>query len=210
MRKLAGLLTLLLFCIAPAIAQDAPQDTAQSTTQNKGQVKRPKPAPYTPKVEISAAFTHRSFYAPSGLTFGMNGWDGSVDYNLRSWLGVDVEVLGTYYDQGINGKTSIYDALVGPQIYPFKHHKFTPFGHVLIGAGHYNLAFPPLSPFPASSVSHTASAWDVGGGVDVYVWKNLGVRALQLDYDKASFFSGNLSRAGYRVTVGIVYRFGGR
>lgn len=210
MKKLVGLFILFLVCIAPAMAQDTTQGTATDKAPEQDQTKSVKAPLYTPKYEISVAFTHRSFYAPTGLTLGMNGWDASFDYNLRPWLGVEGEILGTSNDQGVNGKTTIYTALVGPQIYPLKHHKITPFAHALLGVGHYNLTFPAESPFPSSSITHTADAWDFGGGVDFYVWKNLGVRVVQLDYDKASFFSGQGSRVGYRVSFGVVYRMGER
>ena len=217
MKKLAGPLTLLLFFTATAMAQDQPQDTApaQAPAPAKAPEKSPPPKPkhggYQSKYEVSGDYTHYSFYTPGGLTPGMNGWNGSVVYNYKWWLGLEGEGLGVYnHEGGNNGNTTIYTGLVGAQIYPLGHRKLTVFGHALFGGGHYELSFPPLPPFPASTVTRTGTGWEVGGGADFYVRKNLGVRAFQLDYDKTSFFSGNSSRGNFRVTVGIVYRFVGR
>ena len=210
MRKLAGLLTLLLFCIVPVIAQDAPAQAPAPTPDTSQPPKRIKSAPYFTRYEISGAFAYRSFYAPTGPsigdTLGMKGWQGSIDYNLNPWIGVVVEATGTYKNQGVDGKTSVYTGMAGGQLYPFKHHKITPFGRVLYGAGYYELAFPSLSPFPSSSITSSSAAWDVGGGVDYFITRNFGIRAIQLDYDKEESFKA--SRVGYRVSFGVVYRFG--
>jgi opacity protein-like surface antigen len=210
MRKLAGLLTLLLVCLVPAMAQDTAPAKAPGTSQAP---KKVKPSLYLPKYEVYGGFTYRSFYAPGvGIvpadTLGMIGGGGSFVYNLDSWIGLEAEIDGTYKDQGTNGRTVIYTGVFGPQFYPLKHRRLTPFFHALYGVGHYDLSFPKLSPFPSSSITRTASAWDLGGGVDFYVTKHLGVRAIQWDYDKQNYFSGQASRGGYRISTGVIYRFG--
>ncbi len=207
MRKLAGLLTLLLFCIAPVVAQDGAPAPAPAPSQAPKQ--KSKPERYVPKYEISGAYTHLSFYSPTGITLGMNGWDGSFDYNVKWWLGVEGEVFGTYYNQGINGKTTIYTGMAGPEIFPFGHRKLTVFGHVLYGVGHYDLSFPALAPFPPSSITHTSDVWDAGGGLDFYLKPHLGIRLIQADYTEANFFTGShANQGGLRVSFGVVYRFG--
>jgi hypothetical protein len=211
MKKLAGLLTLLLFSTAMAAGQDQPQQTAPAQAPAQTPPASPvhkKARKYVPKYEVSADYTHITFYAPSGPSFGMNGWNGSIDYNFKPRLGLEAEVLGTYNDQVKNGNTTIYTALFGPQIYPLGHRKLTVFGHALFGVGHYQLAFPPLPPFPASTVTRAGAGWELGGGADFYVHKNLGIRVVQLDYDKTDFFSGNASRGNFRISVGVIYRFG--
>jgi hypothetical protein len=219
MKKFAGLLALLLFFAAAVVAQDQPQDTAPvqappaAPAPAKAPEKAPPPKPkhggYESKYEISADFTHYSFYAASGTTPSMNGWTGSFVYNYKWWLGLEGEGLGVYNHAGnLEGNTTIYSGFVGPQIYPLGHRRITVFAHAMFGGGRYQLSFPPFSPFAASAVVNTGAGWEVGGGADFYVRKHLAVRVFQLDYDKIGFFSGKASRGNARISVGIVYRFG--
>ena len=76
MKKFAGLFVLFLLVVVPVVAQDAPpqdtppQDTSQSSSSSSSQTtpeENQKPEKkvstlFSPKYEISAGYSHRSFY----------------------------------------------------------------------------------------------------------------------------------------------------
>ena len=211
-RKSAGIAALLVILAAPVFAQDSQSQSAQAPSSSQASTTTPKRkiVAYLPKYEISGGPTYYSFYAPTGQTLGMLGWNAAFQYNWKRWIGAEAEGFGAYYNQGSLGKTSIYGLMIGPQVYPFGHRKVTVFVHALAGGGHYRIAFPAFGGFGGSAIAHTTSVYEVGGGLD-YNWRqHLGFRLVQFDYDKADFFTGNLNRAGYRVSIGVVYRFGQR
>lgn len=199
MRKLAVLVGLLAVWMVPVRAQDAPE--------------KPEPKKASiPKFELSAGYAYRAYGVSPAASLAMNGGYASADYSFTRWLGAEGEVVGVYKNQGVLGKTDIYTFLVGPRVYPFKHHKLTPFGHLLFGAGRYSKATPTYQVFPAKYVHDTAFAWEAGGGLDLYLRKHWGVRLIEVDMGHTGF-----SIAGYptsqserRISAGIVYRFGER
>ncbi|MBZ5502688.1 MAG: porin family protein [Acidobacteriia bacterium] len=204
MRKLVVLAGLLAVWMAPVRAQDAPDKPEPEAKGKKVSI---------PKFELSAGYAYRSYgIRPGGSSLAMNGGYGSVDYNYDRWLGAEAEVVGVYKDQGVLGKTDIYTFLVGPRVYPLGHHKLTPFGHLLFGAGRYSKAKPSYGGFPAQYLHDTAFAWEGGGGLDLYLRKHLGVRLIEVDLGHTGFASDNPTRSQSerRISVGIVYRFGER
>lgn len=220
MKKLAGLFALLVLVVVPAVAQDAPPQEAPSQSTppqaapetSPNTEKKPKPLLYTPKYEISGGFSHRSYYIASGPKIGMNGWYGSLDYNWKRWLGFELEGQGVYTSLDVNQNASLYTLLVGPQIYPFKHHKLTPFGHFFYGGGYFRKTTAAFGGFPSGVSTDFSKAWEGGGGLDVNVRRHWTVRAIQFDYGSTHFFSGSGTpgQGSYRVSVGIVYHLGQR
>jgi opacity protein-like surface antigen len=227
MRKLVGRCGLLalffvLFIpltIVPAMAQDQPgagQNTPAPAPTKPVKVKRTY---ITPRFELSAGYSYRSYYAPIG-TLGMNGWYGSVNYNFKRWLGAEAEVVGVGKNQGFSsaldlplGDTHIYTFLVGPTIFPLGHRKLTPFGHVLYGGAHYRNAVPVFAGVPSSVVTSTVKSWEAGGGLDFNFSSHWGVRLIEADFGSANFFPSTstfTNRGTHRVSFGIVYRFGER
>jgi hypothetical protein len=213
MKRLAGLLALLMWIAVPLFAQDTQESQeSQGAPASQSTPEQPKPhvPPYVPKYEISLTGSYYSFYSPSSRTLGMLGWNGMFQYNFRQWLGLAGEGFGEYYNQGTNGKTSIYSGLAGTQVYPFGHRKVTLFGKALIGEGRYRIAFPSFGGFGFSAVDKSTIVYEVGGGLDYNLKKHWSIRVVQGDYDKADFFTGNANRAGYRISFGAIYRFGQR
>jgi hypothetical protein len=214
MKRLAGLVALLMWMAVPLFAQDTQnsQETqAGPASQSTPEQPKPHVPPYVPKYEVSVAGSYYSFYSPSSRTLGMLGWNGTVQYNYRRWLGLVGEGFGEYYNQGINGKTSIYSGLGGAQVYPFGHRKATLFGKVLVGEGRYRIAFPAFGGFGFSAVDRSTIVYELGGGLDYNLKKHWSIRMVQADYDKADFFTGSdANRASYRISFGAVYRFGQR
>jgi Outer membrane protein beta-barrel domain len=182
MRIACGLLALLLLGAIPAFAQ-------------------------TPKEEISLSGTFSRYSAPSGYDLDMAGWMASGSYNLKNWLGVEFEPSGNYSNKALLGWTSTYRVLVGPQFFPFRHHKLTPWGHFLFGESYYQDSIPPTGGFPAKVNSDFAFAWEAGAGVDVNIKKRWGAR-LQFDYDPTRFFGDKPGQPDYRVSFGFIYRIG--
>jgi opacity protein-like surface antigen len=163
----------------------------------------------TPKFEIGGGYSYLKYYGANNTTIGMNGWIGSVDFNFKRWLGVAGDFSGNYKNQGLNGDTSIYTAVVGPRVYPFGHkHRLTIYGHMLFGAGYININIPANGGFPPTTKSSTSFTFDGGGGVDWRIKKNWAVRLPQFDLVRTHFFSSNISQNNLRVAVGLVYHFG--
>ena len=196
MKKLAVLFGLLVGLVVCTPAQDKPD-------KSEGKKKTP-----TPEFEVSAGYAHRSYEILKGVSSGMNGWYGSVDYNFKRWLGAEGEILGSYRNQGINGNTDIYAFLLGPRVYPFGHRRLSPFGYALLGAGVYGKSYPATGVYPALSYSDASYAWEGGGGVNFYLHKNLGIAA-QGGWGHTNFGADNLvnPQTNTGISVGIVYRF---
>lgn len=231
MKKLAGLFVLFLLVVVPVVAQDAPsqdntppQDTSsQSTASSSSQTtpdenKKPEKKAstlFSPKYEISAGYDHRSFYITGEPKVGMNGWVGSFDYDWKRWLGFEGEIQGVYKTiSNIGAATqspSLYTIMGGPQIFPFRHHKLSPFGHFLYGEGYYRLSVGPYGGFGSALASSFSHAWEGGGGLDYHIKPHWSVRGT-IDYGSTRFggSSGVSSQGSYRFAAGFVYYIGSR
>ena len=222
MNKLAaicGLIGLFVFSAwAPLMAQDQPPQQTPDQSQAPGgetEPATPKRMYITPKYEFSGGYAYRGYYAATG-TFYMNGWYASADYNLFRWLGIAGEVADTSKNQGIifgvpYGDTRIATFVAGPRIYPLAHHKLTPFGQLLFGAGYYRNTKPMFGTSPGKTISSTVHAWQIGGGVDYYFSRHVGARLVQLDIGSTNYFpnsSAFVNRTMRRVSFGVVLRFG--
>jgi len=228
MRKLAGLFVLLVLCGVAARAQDTPpadtgsQDSASQSSSsstpsdtNADETKKPvkKSSAFSPKYEISVGYDHRS-YGPAGSPrIGMSGWVGSFDYDWKRWLGFEGELQGVYATQrplqGGVEKPSLYTVMGGPQIFPFRHHKISPFGHILYGEGYYQISVGPYGGVGSKTSSYFSHALEGGGGIDVKFKENWAIRGM-FDYGTTRFYasSGTSSDSSYRISVGLVYYLG--
>lgn len=238
MKKFAGLFALILLMAIPALAQDAPsqdtppQDTSsqssssssssQTTPEENQKPEKKVSTRFSPKYEISAGYSHRSFYVTGYPKIGMNGWVGSFDYDWKQWLGFEGEAQGVYKTitspVAATETPSLYTIMGGPQIFPFRHHKLTPFGHFLYGEAYYRDAFGAYGGIGSALNTYFSHAWEGGGGLDVHIKPHWSVRGM-FDYGSTHFTarsssggsSGSTSGQGsYRVSVGLVYYFGER
>ncbi len=226
MKKFAGLFALLLLVVVPAVAQDAPpQDSSSQSSSSSSQTtpdENQKPEKkastlFSPKYEISAGYSHRSFYVTGYPKIGMNGWVGSFDYNWKSWLGFEGEAQGVYKtitsEAAATETPSLYTIMGGPQIFPFRHHKLSPFGHFLYGEGYYREGFGPYGGVGTAVNTYFSHAWEGGGGLDVHIKPQWSVRGM-FDYGSTHFTSGSggstSGQGSYRFSVGLVYYFGER
>jgi len=185
MRKVLGLFALVALLAAPSFAQ-------------------------TPKIELSAGPTFTRYTAPSGYYLDMGGWTGSAEYNLRRWIGAEVDASGDYSNKTSLGFTSVHKLLAGAELFPFRHHVLTPWGHALFGEGYYRNTIPASGGFPSKLNTDLAFTWMAGVGVDLNVKKRWGVRLLEFDYDPTRFYNNKPSQPSYRVSVGIICRIGER
>jgi len=113
MRKVVGLLVVLLCFSAVARAQD------------------------TPKGEFSAGYSY--FRGNPGHGFpgiNLNGWYASLTGNFNDWFGVTGEFSGAY-GKPKNIGTDYHSYLFGPTISYRKNEKLTPFVHFLMGAARF-------------------------------------------------------------------------
>ena len=223
MQKVLGLIAVIILFSIPTRAQDSTTQEAQREPEKKQEAQKQeteetpekqKPPQITPKFQLAGGYTYRSFYPPNVPRFGTNGWNATFEYTWKHWFSFVADGNGTYKDQGLDGKTSIYTLLAGPRIYPIGHrHRLIPFAGFLLGAGHEALDIPSQGGFPQKTFSSTAYVWEAGGGVDVRVTRHWAIRAIELEYEKTHFsdFSKavlNPSESNRRVTVGIVFRWG--
>ena len=134
----------------------------------------------------------------------MNGWNGSVEGQFLPLLGLVADFSGYYGSQdttiaglGGNANVSEYNFLFGPEL-SFKVHKFRPFAHALIGAGHINASLT------GASTSGNSFADALGGGVDYHLIPLISWR-FQLEALQTRFFS--TSQDNLRFSTGIVVHF---
>ena len=104
-------------------------------------------------------------------------------------------------------KTRVYNFLAGPEFKARNSTRFTPFAHVLVGAGHTSANF--TTPGPAFTLSlkssDTSFAMALGGGLDIRATKRASVRA-QMDYNPV-FVRGSTGgrRDLVRLSLGVLF-----
>ncbi|HJQ70863.1 MAG TPA: outer membrane beta-barrel protein [Blastocatellia bacterium] len=125
--------------------------------------------------------------------------------NISGGFGLVAEVNGNYGDVTIPNPgptrefaTNTYTFLFGPRFTSRQTGKNF-FGHVLFGA-----ARTSVDGFD----SETDFAMAVGGGLDINASKEIAVRLFQADY-LPIFVSGDTAH-NYRISFGIVFRFGAK
>jgi hypothetical protein len=219
MRKLAVVCGLFMLFVLPALTPLRAQDQQTPSDQSENpseETKPPKPKRTygVSKYELSGGYAFRTFYAPSLTTLDMNGWYASFDWNKFTWLGFVGEAVGTGYTQGLlNGQTRIFTFQAGPQVYPLRHRKLTPFGHFLYGLGYYRQSISSYGGYAANSIQYTTSSWEGGGGLDLALKERWAVRLIQFDFVSANLVPASstyTSRGLLRFSVGVVYHFGKR
>jgi len=166
-----------------------------------------------PKAELFGGYSY--FRAnPDGLN--LNGWNASATANITNWFGIEGDFSGHYGSPRIFGfevpfvDVSSYTFMAGPKL-TYRTNKVAPFAHFLLGAARASTgAF-------GYSLSDTAMAAVVGGGIDINVNKSLAIRAIQADYLMTRFqtgpqiaFSGFDDRQNnFRLSAGLVLKLGG-
>jgi hypothetical protein len=165
-----------------------------------------------PKAEVFGGY---SFFRANPDGANLHGWNASVTGNVTNWFGVQGDFSGHYGSPKVFGfgipyaNISSQTYMVGPRL-TFRSDSVAPFAHFLIGAARASTgAF-------GASVSDTALATVVGGGIDINLSDTLAIRAIQADYlmtrfktGPQIFFSGLDSRQNnFRLSAGLVIKLG--
>jgi hypothetical protein len=165
-----------------------------------------------PRAEVFGGYSY--FRAnPDGM--GLNGWDGSVTGNITKWFGVEGDVSGHYGSPKVFGfdvpfvDVSSYTFMAGPKL-TYRSDKVAPFAHFLIGGAQARTKVLGIS------VSDSALAAAIGGGIDINLNKSIAIRAIQADYVMTRFHPGpELAFSGFdqrqnnfRISAGIVIKLG--
>lgn len=152
---------------------------------------------------------------------GFHGWSLAPQFNFSRWLGIKLQIAGQY-GSVVNAKyrsnpavaypipkQHAYDVLFGPVV-SWRKHRYTLFGHGLFGMENFGIATSQinsisLAEFPR--ISSTDTAFAVGGGADLKVWKFFAVRAGELEYQFVN--SSNFTHLNdWRYSTGIVVSIG--
>jgi len=121
-----------------------------------------------------------------------NGWDATVAYKPKQWLGFAAD-FGGYYRSVFNNSVHLQTYLFGPQV--SLPGRISPFAHALLGVAHQTVGDPGATAFSSA----------IGGGVDFKLNRFASVRIVQLDVLFTRF--GGRTQAGPRFSAGLVLHF---
>ena len=165
--------------------------------------------------EFFGGFTYMR--APDESAKNLVGFNGSLFYDFTPHVAVGGD-LGVVFGSTTNtiGTTKIDTSLhrqtflFGPQFYFPRRDpgKVTPrpFVHWLVGGVH-DTTRTTIGTTSVSS-SATAFAMAIGGGVDINLNNHFAFRPIQFDYVPTHF--GGAWQSNYRISTGLVIRFGGK
>lgn len=183
----------------------------------------------TPRFDLFGGYSYgrissHIFSEPGNL----NGWDSSFTYNVNSWLGIVAEGSGHYGSRPLRPAANIIfvcqpptpcppSIVIGPSSVDQKLHTYvfgprftwrtgravTPFGHVLVGAGHTTDSID--FGFGRVTLHSDAMVWKFGGGFDLRL-NSLASWRTQTDLIHSHFFSSNQNN--FQLSTGPVFHFG--
>ena len=172
--------------------------------------------PARAQAEIFGGYSYlESNTAANNEPIHLNGASAAVGFYVRSWLGL-VGDAGVYHQgnvaaSGFSLTVSTFQA--GPRLRWRNHTPLTPFGQLLLGAGHaggtlYTRSLGPGLPALGTNNSFVLTG---GGGVDWKLNRRAAIRLVQAEYLYSQFLngSGNGNRQdNLRLSAGIVFSFG--
>jgi opacity protein-like surface antigen len=165
----------------------------------------------TPRAEIAGAY---SFMHDTDRSedFAV-GWVASAVGNVNTWIGVVTEA-GTNYRtckscqrgpftsqnfRGTDRHLRVFTYMAGPRVASHAISAVTPFAHILVGGSHIS------GGVQFDGALTTGLTYQPGGGIDVSVTPNVGIRA-QGDY-RVIRTSGKDNKES-RFLLGVVLRYG--
>ncbi len=167
-----------------------------------------------PEIDLFGGYSYLNFNMPlstdtAAQKLGLQGWDASGAVHLFHNLGAEIDVSG-HKLSNCGGTTDLNCSdlafMFGPR-YNFGDNskKITGFVHGLIGRDSSTL------PLAGTASSDSSAAFAVGGAVDYWFSRHIGVQAGPADYFYTHHFSvdGVNGQGSYRVAGGIVFRIGG-
>lgn len=158
----------------------------------------PTLAQQTPAVDISGGY---SFLRDQEIETNFHGWVASMAGNVNEWFGIVGEVGGNYrtlqaFDTDID--LSVHSFLAGPR-FSGRGAQVTSFGQVLLGVARASAGVL------GETASVTEFALQPGGGVDVWLRPNVGIR---VGGDYRRIFAEGAGTNEFRFHVGIVVAAG--
>jgi len=141
-------------------------------------------------------YTFVGFYELPGARQNENGFNYSIVYYLKDWLGADGEFVATFGSQ--NGQASRF--LVGaggPRFRWSRPHGVELWAHGLVGASH----FTPQTAYG----KETALGYEVGGGIDISGHHRRWAYRVEADAVGTQFFS--TYQIGPKLSAGLVFKF---
>jgi hypothetical protein len=146
----------------------------------------------------------QAFAGYSNLQATYSGWEASLSFTPFSWLGLVADGSGYYaktpehfHGVLVNVNASAYAAMFGPEV-SLHRGRARLFAHGLAAPGQVTAALPRLN----ISTGQTEGGYGGGGGLDVRLYRGLGVRLFQADYIR-THFGGQTQDLG-RVSAGSV------
>lgn len=165
-------------------------------------VAAPASAQNVPAFEVSGGY---SLLRDQASEESFHGWLASVTGNLNRMLGITFEVEGSSKTleelDGENVDFGYQSFMFGPRLSSRRSENVTPFAHVLIGGSRASVNLLGMS------VSSTNLALQPGGGVDIWMASNIGIRA---GGDYRRVFAEEAGINQYRFHVGMVIGAGSR
>jgi len=155
-----------------------------------------------PKAELFAGYSYTNIDQNNGPRESANGFEFSLSANLNKRFAFETDFSGYYQqlrDRG--GPAGTFSYMAGPRFnFVRKQHTISPlFLHCLLGFQHL------IGSDFGSSVSDTAIAAALGGGVEWKFSRHLALRS-SVDYALTHYF---INQNNIRTSVGLAYVFGG-
>jgi hypothetical protein len=157
------------------------------------------------RFEIDFNFIGYARQGPQNFAAGDLAFAFHATKRLAIVADVGIHVAG---DDALSEEWTTYR--FGPRI-SYRHgSRITTFAHVLAGGARATLQSCTCSGPTKTSTSTSTDGFSfaAGGGVDVGIRPWFGFRVVQADYSFIRFGSADLNSNGFRVSSGIVFRFG--
>lgn len=144
-----------------------------------------------PKVDVFAGYSFVHSDPGFGLLGGdASGWEASLTYNWKDWVGLKADFDGHYCCA-----QTMHNFLFGPQ-FTLGRGKVSPFVHGLVGVSHGT----------SSGFSDNVLGFAAGAGLDLKVSDRLSVRLVQADY-LGTHYADEIQN-NFRLSAGVVFHFG--
>lgn len=191
-----ALVGLLLGNGARVVAQNVEQNVVQNSD----------------RMELGAGYSYVHTNAPPGDCgcFSMNGGSGWFAYHFMDGLAAAADFSSEHASNidGTSAGLTLTSYLVGPRYSWHYGQRVSPFGQVLLGGAHADGGLTLVRYGVAEPANSFALA--SGGGVDINLKRHWAARG-QMDYFLTRFSNGvNDHQNNLRVSVGVLYRFGGK
>ena len=177
-------------------------------------------APDTVSTDLAVTFAvERSQAVSSQGSFWFKGGGADAAITFKSGMGIAASLTGDHASNitpGVDANKITY--LVGPRytwtawqghVTAADNRRLQVFGQALFGGTHsFNSYYPAL---PAATSSANSLAIQAGGGLNLYLTRNLGLRLLEADYVRTALpnTATNLQN-DMRLSVGLTYHIGRR